>query len=168
MLLSFGDLGDETADVPLDLVRWEIVTRAGIRLAKIAADDERAQPRVGKALGLRDAQSADHLDRGGAADSLEDGTGRVGENVALDEGGVGAARVGLQVNANRVHTSLQHPKRDFYRLRRRPLVRHHDVGKHEPRQCEIGAPELVAHGANRFRRIDTASARKSTMLPPPA
>jgi hypothetical protein len=67
----------------------------------------------------------------------------------------GPSRVGLQVNADAVHTGLEHAKRDFGGLRGRALVRHHDVGKHEPRQFGAGAPELVAHGADRLRRLDT-------------
>lgn len=88
-----------TGDVALDLVLWQIVAGAGVRLAEITANDEGAQPRLGKAFRLRDAQAADHLHRGGAADPLEDGAGHVTEIVALDEGRVGAPRVGLQVNA---------------------------------------------------------------------
>ena len=112
-------------------------------------------PARGKALRLRDAEPADHLHRGGLADPLEDGAGHVTEIVALDEFGVGAPRVGLQVNADRVHTGLEHAKRDLAGLRGRALVRHHDIGKDEPRQFGAGAPELVAHGADRLRRIHT-------------
>src|ERR1700761_8396277 len=33
------------------------------------------------------------------------------------------------------------------------LVRHHDVGKDKSRQFGARAPELIAHGADRLRRI---------------
>jgi hypothetical protein len=72
---------------------------AGVRLAEIAADDEGAQPRLGKAFRLRDAKPADHLHRGGDADALEDGAGHLTKIVALDKFRVGTPRVGLQVNA---------------------------------------------------------------------
>ena len=55
----------------------------------------------------------------------------------------------------RVHTGLEHAERDLDGLRGRALVRHHDVGEDEPRQFGAGAPELVAHGADRLRRIHT-------------
>ena len=67
MLLRPRDLGDETGDVALDLVRWQVVAGAGVRLAEIAADDEGAQPGVGKAFRLRDAESADGASQGGGA-----------------------------------------------------------------------------------------------------
>ena len=35
----------KTGDVALDLVPWQVVTSAGVRLAEIAADDEGAQAR---------------------------------------------------------------------------------------------------------------------------
>ena len=65
--LGARDRGDETGDVALDLVRWQVVAGAGVRLAEIAADDEGAQPRVGQAFRLRDGKPADHLHRGGDA-----------------------------------------------------------------------------------------------------
>ena len=71
------DRGDEFGDVALDLIRWEIVAGAGVRLAEIAADHERAQPRLGKAFRLRDGEPADDLHGRGAADSIEDGAGHV-------------------------------------------------------------------------------------------
>ena len=116
---------------------------------------------------LRDAEPADHLHRGGLADPLEDGAGHVTEIVALDESGVGAPRVGLQVNADGVHAGLEHAEGDLDGLRGRALVRHQDIGEGGPRQLGAGAPELVAHGADGSPSAP-ASARKSTMLPPPA
>ena len=153
--LGARDFGDEPLDVPLDLGWWQVVAGEGVRLAEIAADDEGAQPRAGKALRLCDAEAADHLHRGGLADPLEDGAGHVTEIVALDESGVGAPRVGLQVNADAVHTGLEHAAGDLDGLRGRALVRHEDIGEREPRQFGAGAPELVAHGADRLRRIRT-------------
>ena len=99
---------DESGDVALDLVRWQVVTGASVGLAEIAADDEGAQPRLGEAFRLRNAEPADHLHRRGAADPLEDGVGRITESVALDERWVGAPRVALQMNPDRVHTGLEH------------------------------------------------------------
>ena len=43
LLLGAGDAGDETGDVALDLVRWQVVAGASVWLAEIAADDEGAQ-----------------------------------------------------------------------------------------------------------------------------
>ena len=43
---SFGarHAGDESGDQTFDLVRWEVVAGAGIRLSEIAADHERPEP----------------------------------------------------------------------------------------------------------------------------
>ena len=139
----------------LDLVRRQVVAGARVRQAEIAADDEGAEPGLGQAFRLRDAEPADHLHRGGAADPLEDGAGHVTQIVSVDERRVGAPRVGLQVNADPVHSGLEHAPRDLDGLRGRALVRHEDIGKREPRQFGVGAPELVAHGANRLGRIHT-------------
>jgi len=49
---------------------------------------------------------------------------------------------------------------DLYGLRGRALVRHHDIGEDEPRQFGAGAPELVAHGADRLRRVRTGEREK--------
>jgi len=73
------------------------------------------------------------LHRGGLAYPFEDGAGRVTQNVALDKLGVGAPRVGLQVNADRVDTGLNHAKRGLGDLRGRALVRHEEIGKDEAR-----------------------------------
>src|SRR5688572_455596 len=75
--LGARDLGNEIGDVLLDLGWRQVVAGARVRLPEIAADDEGAQPRAGKALCLRDAEPADHLHRGGLADALEDGAGHV-------------------------------------------------------------------------------------------
>src|SRR5438128_2315694 len=66
-LLGARDLGDETGDVALDLIWWQVVAGARVRLAEIAANHEPAQPRPRQAFRLRTGQPADHLDRGGAA-----------------------------------------------------------------------------------------------------
>ena len=131
----------------------QIVAGAGVRLAEIAADDEGAQPRSSEAFRLRDVEPADHLHRRGFSDSLEDDAGQVTEIVVRDEFGIGAPRVGLQMNADSVHTGLEHAKRDLDGLRGRALMRHHDIGEDEPRQFGAGAPELVAHGTDRLCRV---------------
>jgi hypothetical protein len=84
---------------------------------------------------------------------IEHGARRIAEIVALDELRVGAACVRLQVDADGVHAGLEHAQRDVAGLRGGPLVGHHDVGKDEPRKFGAGAPELVAHRADRLRRI---------------
>jgi hypothetical protein len=60
---------------------------------------------------------------------------------------------GLQVDTNRVDAGLDHPKRDLACLRGGALVWHHDVGKDKSRQFGARASELIAHGADRLRRI---------------
>src|SRR4030095_1616210 len=104
---------DKCGDAPLAGGGGQVVTGERVRQAEIAADDERAQPRPGKALRLRDAEPADHLHGGGLADALEDGTGHVTEIVGLYEFRVGAPCVGLQVNAAGDHTSLEHDGGDL-------------------------------------------------------
>src|SRR5829696_6886256 len=105
--------GGERGDEALDLGRWQVVTGDAVRLAEIAADDEAAQAGAGQALRLRDAEPADHLYRRSRADSLEDGAGRGTEHVARDQGRVGSPGVGLQVDSDAVHTSLEHGQRDL-------------------------------------------------------
>src|SRR4029453_3728338 len=81
--------------------------------------------------------------------------GPLTEIVALDESGVSAPRVGLQVNTDAVHTGLEHAEGNLDGLRGRSLVRHHDLSEGGRRQFDAGAPEFVAHGADRLRRIRT-------------
>src|SRR5262249_41499217 len=76
-----------------------------------------------------DAEAADHLHRDRLADPFEDGASHLTEIVVLDEFRVGAPRVGLQVDTDRVDAGLDHPKRDVACLRGGALVRHQDVGK---------------------------------------
>src|SRR6185503_16697638 len=82
-----------------------------------------------------------------------DGASYVSEIVVLNELRVCVPRVGLQVDTDRVDASLDHSKRDFACLGGGALVRHHDVGKDKSRQFGAGASELIAHGADRLRRI---------------
>src|SRR5262245_999891 len=94
------NLGDERGDVALALVGWQVVASAAVRLSEIAADDEGAQSCPGETPGLRGAEPADHLHRSATADTVEDGSCHVVQIAALDQRGVGAPRVGLQVNAD--------------------------------------------------------------------
>ena len=65
------------------------------------------------------------------------------------------------MNADAVQIRVEHTKRDLDRLRRRALMRHHDIGKDEPRKFGAGAPELVATAQIAFAVSTPASARKS-------
>jgi hypothetical protein len=64
------------------------------------------------------------------------------------------------VNAHAVHTGLEHTQLDLDGLRGWTLVRHEDIGRGEARQCGVGAPDLVACGADRLRRIHTGERKK--------
>src|SRR3982751_871498 len=121
-LLSARDPGDETGDEMLDLFRRQIVAGLRVRLPEIAADNKRPQPSPGEPFRLRHAQSTHDLHRRGVADALEESTGDVTEIVLLDQRRVGAPCVRLQVNADAVHTRVEHATRDVDSLRGRALM----------------------------------------------
>src|SRR5262249_17988366 len=83
--LDARDLGDESGDEALDLIRRQVVASLGVGLTEIAADDERAQPRLGKSLRLCVREAADDLHRRSFAHAFEDRSRDVVEIVLLDQ-----------------------------------------------------------------------------------
>jgi hypothetical protein len=161
------DLVDEIPDVSFDFVAWQAVARLGVWEAKIAADDEAAQPSAGQGDGLLSAEAAHHLHGRPVAHALENCARHVVQVAALNEGRVGPPSVVLQVNADAVHAGGKHA---LGRLDRRPPRR--CMGMRTSAKASLGiagsACRNVSRTAHTARAVASpAKARKSMTLPPP-
>src|ERR1700722_20953842 len=83
-----GNLVDEIADVSFDLTARQTVARLGVGQAKIAADDESAQPFATQGDGLLGAEAADHLHGRSVAQAFENRARHVVQGAALKQSGV--------------------------------------------------------------------------------
>src|ERR1700722_9899102 len=83
-----GNLVNEIADVPFDLVARQTVARLGVGQAEIAADDEGAQPFAGQVHGLLRAEAAHHLYGRPVAHGFKNRARYVVQGAALKQGGI--------------------------------------------------------------------------------